>query len=132
MTIDKETQANIKGTIKTLVEQKVTLTRKRREYKLHTRGKVGLEERLRFFESIDHKRSTLKYDIRHRLLLYGFLRGRHYKQIERHCSDGNKPSASVILSFNNILELSEDMITSWLDGAPSPHWRRLADEAVAA
>ena len=136
MTIDKETRSLIKNSIKPLVEEKVNLTRERHEYKLKTRGNVAENERLSFFESIDDTRSGLKHDIRHGLLLYGYIRGRDYKQLESKVRKGNEPSASDICLFggsHSDLGILQTEIEGWLEGKASPHqWKRPQDTEEAA
>lgn len=136
MTIDKETRSLIKNSIKPLVEQKMKLTRERHEYKLKTRGDVAESKRLSFFEHIDYVRSDLKHDIRHGLLLYGYIRGRDYKQLEPKVRKGNEPSASDICLFGGThgnLAMPQAEIASWLKGESSPHqWKRPQDTKEAA
>jgi hypothetical protein len=139
---DRETRNNLRDSIKELVEQKVAYTRDRRAYKLRTRpllqtGEITEAERRKVFSEFDDMRHDLKHDIRYGLLLYGYLRGRDYKQIERRCAKHNKPSASAISLFADEfaegLQLSQSAIKRWLEGEASPHkMPRRAGEAEAA
>lgn len=136
MQIDKETRTQIKKRIKALVAQKVKLTRERREYKLESRGKEPEGKRLAFFENIDYSRSGLKHDIRHGLLLYGYLRGLDYKRLEPKVREGNEPSTIDICLFgqqNGDLTINGDHVQRWLDGEKSPcSWKRRGDRSEAA
>ena len=136
MQINKETRTQIKERIKALVAQKVKLTRELREYKLESRGKEPEGKRLAFFENIDYSRAGLKHDIRHGLLLYGYLRGFDYKRLEPKVRKGNEPSASDICLFgdqHDELALGAVSLEHWLKGEPSPHqWKRRDDESEAA
>jgi len=135
MNTDKETSALLKETIKTLVDQKVKLTRDRCEYKLRTRpllqtGETTEGKRRRFFGNIDSDRAHLKYTIRHSLLLYGYIRGRSYDQIEPKCRKGNSPSWPTILKIagKSGFEITENQCMEWLAGEPSPHRRERRDD----
>lgn len=66
-------------------------------------------------------RST-KEDIRLTQLAYAFVRGRRYWEVERHCRDGNAPSA---FSIAHCCEAEKAEVEAWLK-APVP------DEEVAA
>ena len=136
MNIQKTHRETIKETIKRLVDEKVRMTRERREYKLLTRGKVAEIDRLRFFSDIDSRRADFKHEIRHGLLLYGYVRGRDYKRLEAKVGDGNEPSASDICLFGDHhaeLDFRTTDVQDWLDGAPSQHqWKRSHDAEEAA
>ena len=138
MTIDRETRTNIKDSIKALVERKVALTRERRAYKLRTRpllqtGEITEGERRSAFGDFDAMRADLKIEIRHGLLLYGYIRGRDYKQVERRCAEDNMPSSGDVGLFaDGHLILTMAQIDRWFEGEPSPHrWKR-PDVAVEA
>jgi hypothetical protein len=136
MQIDKETRTLIKEAIKALVAQKVNLTRERREYKLATRGKEPEGKRTAFFESIDHARSSLKHDIRHSLLLYGYVRGMDYERLEPKVREGNEPVASDVCLFGDehgVPDLNKTDVLDWLCGEKSPYeWKRPQDAEEAA
>jgi len=135
MTIDKEARNSIKEAIKSLVGRKISLTRERREYKLETRGSVNESTRLAFFENIDYDRATHKHDIRHGLLLYGYIRGRDYKQLEPKVREDNDPSASDICLFGDKhgeLALRQTDLSSWLAGGASPHKRKRPQDTEEA
>jgi hypothetical protein len=107
---------SLKTQIATLVETKVRLTKKRRTYKLDTRGTVPEDERRSFFWSIDIKRANTKGEIRHHLLAYGYVRGRAYRCMEARVREGNKPSALAIEHI--LMGLDHDVepgaIAEWL------------------
>jgi hypothetical protein len=138
MTIETRHRDRIKQTIKSLVEQKVKLTRERREYKFRTRplletGDITETERRGFFWGIDSDREDLKHDIRHALLLYGFIRGRDYKQIEKKCRDDNfpRPSQIVRCARDHEFKVVQADVERWLQGEASP-WRQERPEAEEA
>jgi len=136
MQIDKETRNLIKEAIKALVAQKVKLTRERREYKLVTRGKEPEGKRLAFFENIDYSRSSLKHDIRHGLLLYGYVRGMDYERLEPKVREGNEPVASDICLFGDkhaVPDLNKTDVLNWLCGEKSLfQWKRRDEKSEAA
>ena len=128
----------LKAHIKETVEEKVALTRERREYKLATRGKVDEGTRRSWFGDIDGRRWEKKWDIRMALLAYGFLRGRDYKRLEPKVRKGNEPSWSDIecIIESHASEALDDFtkadLKEWLKGAPSPFVRKRDDEEKAA
>jgi hypothetical protein len=128
----------LKAHIKETVEEKVALTRERREYKLATRGKVDESARRSWFWDIDGRRWEKKWDIRMALLAYGFLRGRDYKRLEPKVREGNEPSWSDIecVIEAQVDDASDDFskadLKEWLKGAPSPFARKRDDEEKAA
>jgi len=138
MKTEPQHRDSIKQTIKSLVERKVKLTRDRREYKLRTRPLVdrspeALYERHSFFLNLDSRRANVRSDIRHTLLLYGYLRGRDYKQIEKKCRDDNfpRPSKIVACARDHEVKLIQNDVERWLQGEPSP-WRHEPPAAEAA
>ncbi len=73
-----DTKTQLKNRIKEAVSTKVELTKKRRAYKLASRGNVDEGERRSEFGRIDSERYTLRVLIRHLLLAYALVRGRSY------------------------------------------------------
>ena len=75
--------------------------------------------------NIMSRTSFLKYNTRHTLLAYAFLRGKTYKSAEANCSDQNKPNWAVIekiilgyypyVHIHTQVEIGKD-IRSWLVG----------------
>jgi len=136
---------SLKDQIKALVDTKVALTRQRRDYKFNTRPELAEKrekannrktqdkkaqkqaaslfysyayKRDLWFIDINGKRTSLKTDIRHALLAYGYLRGMNYKRIERKCGEDNPPIPYKIFHFIRMFDgyATESMIEDWLAG----------------
>ena len=86
----------LKSTIKTLVTQKVTLTRSSVEHKQAPPEEKQTAAYRAWFGPVDDQRADLKHEIRHHLLAYTLVRGRPYKTAERRCADDNRPSEASI------------------------------------
>jgi len=96
----KAENAILKAHINGLVEEKKTLTRERTKHKRKSLVEFKKTAGYRsIFPPIDSTRSSLKWEIRHHLLAYAFLRGRSYKSVERKCADDNKPSVFLIAAI---------------------------------
>jgi hypothetical protein len=91
-----ETAKALKATVKTLVTQKVTLTRSRVEHKQAPPEEKQTAAYRAWFGPVDDERADLKYRIRHHLLAYALVRGRPYRTVEKRCADDNRPSEGGI------------------------------------
>ena len=110
-----------KTCINTTVNEKVSMTQKRREYKESTRGVLSEYERGQWFLDIDNSRHNLRQEIRSLLLAYGYLRGLSHRVIENNYNPEKLISIKEIQK--HLLEEDKNLEDWYLNDAPSPYRR---------
>jgi len=74
-------------------EARIIKLEERKALKRHrwkTKGKESTEC-YEYRELREHRHDVVRYESRHNLLAYGFLRGRSYAQMEQKCAEDNEP-----------------------------------------
>jgi hypothetical protein len=93
----------LKTHLASLVREKMALSRTRLDYKAWARGEGGEKRRVpdgyevfKTLQPIDARRDHVKRWIREHHLALGLLRGRKYREMERHVAEGNEPNVAAI------------------------------------
>lgn len=116
--MDKQTASTtLKAKIKGLTEEKVSLTRARTKHKNQPSEKKQVPEYQSWFVPVDHRRVFVRYEIRHHLLAYAYVRGRAYRRVENRCLSAPQATKIVkILHDHGYYEYQmAEKIPAWLE-----------------